>query len=206
MVGKDLSEAEKKLTAPEQLLALAVWGMKRLSGWLNFSTLVTIVLPSQDCMVLLRDKRVHARLRAYVLELQMYGVAFRVAEGGCPVLQQASALKEPGGVEEAPQVDHEERTLRFPSQRTEDSFRVIEKSGWRVYFDGRCAKEVGSGGFIAFNEHGQVMGGLAMHFGAQCKTNNAAELEALYRALVWLKEQPITSSHVALLGDSSLVV
>jgi ribonuclease HI len=83
---------------------------------------------------------------------------------------------------------------------------VIEKAGWRVYFDGRCANQLGSGGFIAFDENGVVQGGKAMNFGVECKTNNAAELEALRRALEWLANRHVAAQHVAILGDSSLVV
>jgi hypothetical protein len=95
MVGRDLSEAEQKLTTPEQLLAMAVWGMRRLSGWLSFAAGgVSVVLPSKECLLLVKDKQVHARLRAYVLELQMYGVSFSLDEKGCPLLHDPRAFQE----------------------------------------------------------------------------------------------------------------
>lgn len=70
MVGRDLTEAETKWTRPEQLLAVAVWGIRRLSNWIAFARYgVTIVLPTTECMILVRDKGVHAKLRALILEL-----------------------------------------------------------------------------------------------------------------------------------------
>ena len=39
-----------------------------------------MVLPSKDSLLLVRDTHVHARLRAHVLELEMYGVTYRVDE------------------------------------------------------------------------------------------------------------------------------
>ena len=103
-------------------------------------------------------------------------------------MQHVQALRESPDTPEPPHVEHEELVIRFPNRRTEDSFRAIEKRGWKLYFDGRCAKEKGSGGFIAFDEHGNVLGGAAINYHGRCKTNNAAGLEALHDALLWLKD------------------
>ena len=84
LVGRDLTSAETHWTYPEQLLALACWGMRRLYRWVGFAPHTTAVLPQPACLTLVRDKAVHARLRAHVLELSMYGVSYAVEpiEGG----------------------------------------------------------------------------------------------------------------------------
>jgi hypothetical protein len=63
MVGRDLTTAEESWTYAEQVLGLACWGVKRLFRWTGFFPRVTIVLPRQHCMLLVRDKGVHAKLR-----------------------------------------------------------------------------------------------------------------------------------------------
>ena len=62
LVGRDLTSAEKHWTFPEQVLALACWGMKRLYRWVGFVPHVVVVLPTWSCQLLVRDKGVHARL------------------------------------------------------------------------------------------------------------------------------------------------
>lgn len=69
------------------MLGLACWGMRRLYRWVGFVPRVTVVLPQQHCLVLTRDKAVHAKLRAHVLELGMYNVAYKIQEGGSLVLK-----------------------------------------------------------------------------------------------------------------------
>ena len=55
------------------------------------------MLPSRECHLLVKDKTVHPKLRAYILELEMYAVDFQLAEQGCPLLKDLGFLKELGG-------------------------------------------------------------------------------------------------------------
>ena len=51
--------------------------MKRLASWVFAAQAgCTIMLPSSESHLLIKDKTVHHRLRAYILELEMYGVDF----------------------------------------------------------------------------------------------------------------------------------
>ena len=78
-VGRELTARELAKTPPEQMLILAAWGMRRLSRWVMFARAgVVVVLPTSECLVLAKDKEVHYRLRAVALELDMYGVSYRV--------------------------------------------------------------------------------------------------------------------------------
>ena len=78
LVGRDLTAGELSWTYPEQLLALACWGMRRLYRWVGFVPKVTMAIKEEACLLLVRDKNVHARLKAHVLELGMYGVAYKL--------------------------------------------------------------------------------------------------------------------------------
>ena len=56
----------------------------------------------------------------------------------------------------------------------------------RVYFDGRCVQKQGAGGYVAFAPDGKLLGGMALYFGSQARSNNEAEAEALLCALRWV--------------------
>ena len=107
MVGRDLTTSEQSWTYPEQVLGLACWGMRRLYRWTGFVPRVTVVLPRQHCLVMTRDKGVHAKLRSHVLELGMYGVAYQVRENQSVVLSQLREAVEAaleGDAEGAPEL------------------------------------------------------------------------------------------------------
>ncbi len=78
LVGRDLTAGELSWTYPEQLLALSCWGMRRLYRWVGFVPKVTVAIKEEACLLLVRDKNVHARLKAHVLKLGMYGVTYKL--------------------------------------------------------------------------------------------------------------------------------
>ena len=146
---------------------------------------MTLVLPSKACLLLVKDPQVHARLRAHILELAMYGVGYRVEEAGCPLLDHLREASMQGGQAEEVALDpilHEDTLVKFPSERAQNGTNFKVEAGWKLFFDGRSAKAKGSGGYVCFNQEGRVMGGAAMNFGEGC-TNNTAELEALLQGL-----------------------
>ena len=165
--------------------------MRRLYRWTGFVPKVTVVLQEAACMVLVKDKGVHARLKAHVLELGMYGVAYKLGEGLHVSLGDIRAAAEAaleGDAEGVPQVEHVDRELRMPQGKKRAAPGVDESSAMRVYFDGRSADKLGSGGFVAFSPTGECLGGAAYNYGAEAGTVNAAELESLKRALEWVRD------------------
>lgn len=206
-----MTSAEVSWTYPEQVLAMACWGMRRLFRWTGFVPRVTVVLPRQHCLLLVKDKAVHAKLRALVLELGMYGVAYRVEEQGDLVLvgiREAAEVEEEssGGSGDVPHLEHVDREIARPAGKKLAVRGVDEAAALRVYFDGRSADRKGSGGYIAFAPDGTCLGGAAHYYGAEAGTVNAAELESLRRALQWVADRAVEAPYVVIYGDSDLTV
>ena len=107
---------------------------------------------------------------------------------------------------EAPVVQHEEVTISMPRAGKGGTKAVNEKDALRVYFDGRCVKKLGAGGFIAFAPDGELLGGKALYYGQKASSNNEAEAEALLSALKWVEEAAWNASEVVVMGDSLLIV
>ncbi len=152
---------------------------------------VTVALKEEACLLLVRDKHVHARLKAHVLELGMYGVAYKLQEAGNVALAQVREAAEAAAedMQGVPQLEHVDRKLRMPQGKKQAAPGVDERAALRLYFDGRSADMLGSGGFVAFAPGGELLGGAAYHYGVEAGTVNAAELESLRRALEWLRVQ-----------------
>ena len=211
LVGRDLTNAEKHWTFPEQVLAMACWGMRRLYRWVGFVPHVVVVLPTWSCQLLVRDKGVHARLRAHVLELAMYGVSYTVDDrpaGLVARLRQVSGESDGSCPEGPPPIEHEDVELKFPHGKKEAVKGVQEGAAIRMYFDGRSADKRGSGGYIIFAPDGKVLGGAACNYGVEAGTVNAAEMESLLRGLLWLKNNQhlLDAPHIVVYGDSDLTV
>lgn len=78
---------------------------------------VTVVVPRQHCLLLVRDKSVHAKLRSLVLELGMYGVAYKVEEQEGSLLQsleEAAKAALDGDADGVPQLEHTDQEIRRP--------------------------------------------------------------------------------------------
>lgn len=209
LVGRDLTLQECSWTYPEQVLALACWGMRRLHRWTGFVPRVSIVLPQQHCLLLVKDKAVHARLRALVLELAMYGVAYRVEEQEASLLEglkEAAEVAQDDDVAGVPQLEHKDTIIKRPTGKKMTAKGVDESAAMRIYFDGRSADKRGSGGFIAFAPDGSCLGGAAFNYGVEAGTVNAAEMESLARALTWAEQQEVQAPCIVIYGDSDLTV
>ena len=81
MVGRELKSKETHATLPEAALKVASWGVKRLSRWVMFSPHpLTISLPNAECLLLVRDKEIHHKLKALVIGLHMYRAEFEASK------------------------------------------------------------------------------------------------------------------------------
>ena len=81
MVGRELTTTEASSTLPEVALKVASWGVKRLSRWVMFSPHpLTIVLPNPECVLLIRDREVHHKIKALTIGLSMYRAEYEVSK------------------------------------------------------------------------------------------------------------------------------
>jgi hypothetical protein len=81
MVGRELTTTEASGTLPEVALRVASWGVKRLSRWVMFSPHpLTIVLPNPECVLLIRDREVHHKIKALTIGLSMYRAEYEVSK------------------------------------------------------------------------------------------------------------------------------
>jgi hypothetical protein len=81
MVGRELTTTEASATLPEVALKVASWGVKRLSRWVMFSPHpLTIILPNPECVLLIRDREVHHKIKALTIGLSMYRAEYEVSK------------------------------------------------------------------------------------------------------------------------------
>ena len=76
------------------------------------------------------------------------------------------------------------------------------------FFDGGAAKQLGTGGTVCYGIDGEWCRGAARWYGADCPTNNTAEVTALCDLMRDLVDQgvPLGASSIVVFGDSRLVV
>lgn len=73
------------------------------------------------------------------------------------------------------------------------------------FFDGGAAGQVGTGGFIIFDESGKCIVAQAMYYGENWNTNNRSEVHALCNMMTWLEMHPSAIKNVPAIivyGDS----
>ena len=216
MVGRELQSKEVNATLPEAALRMASWGVKRLSRWVMFSPHPLIIsLPSPECLLLVRDREVHHKLKAIVVGLSMYRAEFEVAKSPGTIAAELLevARSKPSednhrGIADLAHeaVQHVDVEIKLPRQTMQGPKPIDEAGALRVYFDGRCVKKKGAGGMVAFDQHGQQVHGMAWYFGETAATNNEAEAEALLRTLQWLDTHSIQERCVIIKGDTFLVI
>ena len=124
LTGRELTARESAATHPEALLMLASWVIKKWTRWTSFAAGVVVVLPVDEAMVLVRDRDVHARMRAVMLGLDMYGVSFERGVGAWALgrtLAEAARSQELdpelGPATEVPYVQHERKIIALPRGR-----------------------------------------------------------------------------------------
>lgn len=69
-----MTATQVKAKPAEKMLTIATWAVRTLSRYLMFAPLTTIFLPLPEHVQLLTDKQVSMKLRALLLDLQMYNV------------------------------------------------------------------------------------------------------------------------------------
>ena len=72
MSGRPATAAELNAIRPKALLSIAVWGIRRFARWTCAATELVVGVPERECLLLCSDKEVHPKLRAQVIELEMY--------------------------------------------------------------------------------------------------------------------------------------
>lgn len=155
-----------------------------------------MVLPSSECLILAEDRTVHPRLRAVAIELGMYGVNFVVdraheSDGSWLasfLAREAVAAHEPE--ERRAPIPHVPTTVWASRTGRATTLPVPEADAFHLYFDGRSAGGVGSGGFVGYWPGGECAGGGGGPYPGRC-TVNEAEAEAMLAALRWLTEVPL---------------
>ncbi len=80
MVGRRMLLTEQKMTHLEQLVGVASWGLRQMGGLLCFAPEIVVSLPWQEQVTCVQDKEVHQRLRAKLLDLDMYNCRWQVGK------------------------------------------------------------------------------------------------------------------------------
>ena len=77
-----------------------------------------------------------------------------------------------------------------------------------TYFDGGVSAHQGVGGYVCFDENGDLAFGQGAWFGEQCPTSNVVEIEALLMLMQSLVEHgvPGRADTVLVIGDSQLII
>jgi hypothetical protein len=121
-----------------------------------FATTITVYLPLPEHVTVIKDRLIHMRLRAYVLDLQAYNVGWAVGTcfldpvGGL-VDWEAVATLPPTHEGHIPSVQHADVTLNYGATTRR---RLPELEGddlWLLCFDGGAAKGLGTGGFVVYD-------------------------------------------------------
>lgn len=68
------------MSEPELWMATAIWAIRRYRMYLQFAP-VTIYLPTRALVAAYRGKDCHARIQAWLMELQMYRAHLEAATG-----------------------------------------------------------------------------------------------------------------------------
>lgn len=68
--------SERGWSTLERVLAAACWGMKRLARYTMYVPGTTIYVPDAGAVACVKQRELHVRLQALVLELQSYQCIF----------------------------------------------------------------------------------------------------------------------------------
>ena len=131
-------------------------------------------VPDQACLTMIRDKETHHRLRALVIELDMYGPKIEISDLQGSIAEEYlnKAVHQPNhlshrGIEdmEADPIPHQDITIALPRSNQRVKCVNEDNNTVRVYFDGRCVKKLGAGGYVAFDAKVKFLGGQVLYFG-----------------------------------------
>ena len=81
LMGRDFSVTEQSWPEAERLLAAASWGVRRLAKYTMYLPAIEIALPNAGLVACVKLHDVHAKLQAWILELQSYGCSFVDGQG-----------------------------------------------------------------------------------------------------------------------------
>ena len=214
MAGRELTLSEvKNYIQLERELSILHWGVAKASHYTATCQDLTCYLHSSDQLTLIRSNQAHLRLWAAVLNLQMYGAKWAVADkkvgfdGKLAKALHADTVvpDAQGGV---PYVEHKDVTLNMVKRGAAriKVGKVKMQGKYRAYFDGGKRKSKAGGGYTVLSPEGKWVAGEAMYYGKGV-TNNEAEGKACLAALESLeglveKHPSVAMEGVVLLGDS----
>ena len=76
IISRKLTQGEQRMTPTEIILSCATYAMRKLRRYTEHSPGVRIVTPIEGVERLVRDGEVHARIKAYAIDLSMYRVTW----------------------------------------------------------------------------------------------------------------------------------
>lgn len=121
----------------------------------------------------------------------MYGVTFTVEDGDAASgswlaeLLATATLEAHQPEEPRTPIPHETTIIRAARTGKAAKLPIAEEDAFHVYFDGRSAGGMGSGGFVGYWPGGACAGGGGGPYPGKT-TVNEAEAEALLAALRWV--------------------
>lgn len=80
IIAARMTITEAKAAAIEKLLVTATWAVRALRRYILFAPTIIIFLPLPEHIAVIRDKHLHMRIRAYLLDLEMYNIEWRVGD------------------------------------------------------------------------------------------------------------------------------
>ena len=108
-----------------------------------------------------------------------------------------------------PAVQHIDCILSRQVARSELPSEVLTQPHWLVHFDGGSGSKLGTGGFVIYDQSGQLVRAIAKWYGPDRPTNNQAEFQSMLDALEALRGcLPADKKRVpvVVVGDSQLVI
>ena len=163
MAGHELTLSEmKNYTQLEQGLSILHWGMAKASCYTATCQDLTCYLHSSDQLTLIRSNQARLRLQAVVLNLQMYGVKWTVADkkvgfdGELAKALRADAIV-PDAQSRVPHVEHKDVTLNMVKSGAAwiKVGKVKMQGKYCAYFDGRKRKSKAGGGYTVLSPNGK---------------------------------------------------
>jgi hypothetical protein len=192
-LSRYMTATELKWTQLERTVAIVSWGVRKLRRYTTTASSIEVAVDGEEEVAVLLERAQHLRLKAFLLELQMYKVRWvaksPVWQLGKGVVDLPVELGEAGEQPmDPPQMLHKAVQLKR-KQQVSASVEEVHLQGVAVLtFDGGSAKKLGTGGFTCWLPTGQLVTAQALWYGAERSTNNEAELATLKAGLQWLAD------------------
>jgi hypothetical protein len=135
---------------------LVGWGIRKLRRYTTTSPQITVILPDEAHVAVVLDQDAHLRLRALMIDLEMYktqwkaGInGWRIGEGLIEV-PAGDPVHDPAQNSTIPLMTHTNIVLKRPSSKSYKVAEGTEEGRIVVQFDGGAAKALGFGGFLVW--------------------------------------------------------